>query len=233
MKDLGVEPPKYFEGIVIGSFANDLNHFNSTMVSGLTSSPSGNSSWSGGSGFSGGGSSGGGFGGGGDRGGFGGNRGRDNRGGDRRGGGDREMFKTVCSECGKPCEVPFRPVSGKPVFCNECFAGKGNIVPNRFPEREGGDSRFAGKRENSAPSFGGNKLEGKIEALGVKLDKISSMLEKMISGGDVLKKESKEGTLGEAVLSAMPEKKSDNKKDSKEEKVKTKTKSKTVKKSKK
>ena len=66
MKDLGIEPPKYFQGMVISSFANDLNSFNSATVSGLTMSPSGSSSWSGGSGFSGGGGGGGGgFGGGG------------------------------------------------------------------------------------------------------------------------------------------------------------------------
>ena len=64
MKDLGIEPPKYFQGMVIGSFARDLSSFNSATVSGLTMSPSGSSSWSGGSGFSGGGG-GGGFGGGG------------------------------------------------------------------------------------------------------------------------------------------------------------------------
>lgn len=64
MKDLGMEPPKYFEGIIINNFAHDLNSFKSSMGANLTSTPSGNSSWSGGSGFSGGGS-GGGFGGGG------------------------------------------------------------------------------------------------------------------------------------------------------------------------
>ena len=64
MKDLGLKPPEYFEGMVISSFAHDLNNFNSVMATNLTTSPSGNSSWSGGSGFSGG-SSGGGFGGGG------------------------------------------------------------------------------------------------------------------------------------------------------------------------
>jgi uncharacterized membrane protein len=63
MKDLGIEPPKYFEGMVINSFANDLSNFNSVMATNLATTPSGNSSWSGGSGFSGGG--GGGFGGGG------------------------------------------------------------------------------------------------------------------------------------------------------------------------
>lgn len=63
MKDLGVEPPKYFEGVVINNFSHDLNSFSSSMAANLSATPSGNSSWSGGSGFSGGG--GGGFGGGG------------------------------------------------------------------------------------------------------------------------------------------------------------------------
>ncbi len=34
---------------------------------------------------------------------------------------DREMHKTVCTKCGKPCEVPFKPTEGKPVYCKECF----------------------------------------------------------------------------------------------------------------
>ncbi len=64
MKDLGVEPPSYMQGLAIHTFAADLNSFNSSLATNLSSSPSGNSSWSGGSGFSGGGG-GGGFGGGG------------------------------------------------------------------------------------------------------------------------------------------------------------------------
>ncbi|MFA5026237.1 MAG: DUF2207 domain-containing protein, partial [Candidatus Shapirobacteria bacterium] len=67
MKYLGMEPPKYFEGVAMNSFVNDLNNFSSSTATGLTSSPSnysGSGSWSGGSGFSGGGG-GGGFGGGG------------------------------------------------------------------------------------------------------------------------------------------------------------------------
>jgi CxxC-x17-CxxC domain-containing protein len=33
----------------------------------------------------------------------------------------REMHKSVCSECKKECEVPFKPLEGKPVYCRECF----------------------------------------------------------------------------------------------------------------
>jgi len=35
--------------------------------------------------------------------------------------GPREMHKATCSECGKECEVPFKPTQGKPVYCRECF----------------------------------------------------------------------------------------------------------------
>ena len=38
--------------------------------------------------------------------------------------GAREMFAAVCVECGKECQVPFKPTEGKPVYCSECFAAK-------------------------------------------------------------------------------------------------------------
>lgn len=33
----------------------------------------------------------------------------------------REMHKAICSECGKECEVPFKPDGRRPVYCRECF----------------------------------------------------------------------------------------------------------------
>ena len=35
--------------------------------------------------------------------------------------GPREMFTATCSSCGKDAQVPFRPTSGKPVYCSDCF----------------------------------------------------------------------------------------------------------------
>ncbi len=57
---------------------------------------------------------------GGGRGGRGGGFGRGGGGGgyDR---GPREMHKTVCSDCGQECEVPFKPTEGRPVYCRDCF----------------------------------------------------------------------------------------------------------------
>lgn len=35
--------------------------------------------------------------------------------------GPREMFSATCSSCGKEAQVPFRPTTGKPVYCSDCF----------------------------------------------------------------------------------------------------------------
>ena len=35
--------------------------------------------------------------------------------------GPREMFTATCSNCGRDAQVPFRPTSGKPVYCSDCF----------------------------------------------------------------------------------------------------------------
>lgn len=35
---------------------------------------------------------------------------------------EHEMFDAICSRCGKPTKVPFKPNPEKEVFCEECFA---------------------------------------------------------------------------------------------------------------
>ena len=42
-------------------------------------------------------------------------------GGSYRDRGPREMFAATCSNCGREAQVPFRPTSGKPVYCSDCF----------------------------------------------------------------------------------------------------------------
>lgn len=49
--------------------------------------------------------------------GFDGNRG----GGFRNNFGPREMHDAKCAECGKDCQVPFKPAEGKPVYCRDCY----------------------------------------------------------------------------------------------------------------
>jgi|TARA_B100002003_G_C14146773_1_gene551435 CxxC-x17-CxxC domain-containing protein len=61
------------------------------------------------------------------------------RGGDRRGG-RPEMHDVVCDECGKDCQVPFKPTSSKPIFCSECFEKHDTKGPSRGGSRSGPSS---------------------------------------------------------------------------------------------
>ena len=56
------------------------------------------------------------------------------RGSDRRGSDRIEMTKVVCDKCKKNCEVPFKPTSSKPIFCNECFKDNGSSKSQRSGE---------------------------------------------------------------------------------------------------
>lgn len=62
-------------------------------------------------------------------------------GGRREGGYERpQMHAAVCDQCGKDCEVPFRPTGQRPVYCKECFGGAkppgGNAPTRSFVPRE-------------------------------------------------------------------------------------------------
>ncbi|MBU4352858.1 MAG: DNA-directed RNA polymerase [Nanoarchaeota archaeon] len=34
----------------------------------------------------------------------------------------REMHKAVCADCGSECDVPFKPIEGKPIYCRACYS---------------------------------------------------------------------------------------------------------------
>lgn len=89
--------------------------------------------------FNRGGNRGGGFRGGNDRGGRP-NFAKKNFGGSDRGG-RPDMHKAICSECSSSCEVPFRPSSDKPIYCNNCFSSK----------REGTDRKVRGDFNDRGP----------------------------------------------------------------------------------
>lgn len=57
--------------------------------------------------------------------------------GDRGSRGPVEMHQAVCDNCGKNCEVPFRPTSGKPIYCSSCFerSRDSDSRPTTFEER--------------------------------------------------------------------------------------------------
>jgi CxxC-x17-CxxC domain-containing protein len=38
----------------------------------------------------------------------------------------RPMYKAVCADCAKDCEVPFKPRPDRQVYCKECFSKRKN-----------------------------------------------------------------------------------------------------------
>ncbi|MDD9953017.1 MAG: hypothetical protein OXR66_01640 [Candidatus Woesearchaeota archaeon] len=44
---------------------------------------------------------------------------------------DAQLSTVTCATCKKKCEVPFKPNSNKPIFCDACFgkgdAGRGDL----------------------------------------------------------------------------------------------------------
>lgn len=33
----------------------------------------------------------------------------------------RKLFDATCADCGNPCQVPFQPVTGAPIYCRNCL----------------------------------------------------------------------------------------------------------------
>jgi CxxC-x17-CxxC domain-containing protein len=131
-------------------------------------------------------------------GGFAGRGGRPSFGGGNRGGfrgGDRgpvTMHKVICDECKKPCEVPFLPTAGKPVYCSACFGGKkemggdrGGARPSfggdRFPKKTFGDYKTPPRTDFGADvnKVSGSEIKKQIEVLNVKIDRLSKIIEDM------------------------------------------------------
>ena len=81
------------------------------------------------------------------------------------------MTKAICDECKKPCEVPFRPTAGKPVYCNACFGGKKPMVESNYKTPSRTD--FG----NDIKKVSGEEIKKQIEVLNVKIDNLVKVIE--------------------------------------------------------
>ncbi len=136
-------------------------------------------------------------------------------GGGRGGNSDVTMHKATCSECGKTCEVPFRPTGDKPVYCKDCFGAKrdsegGAPRPDfsaRGPRKSFGDKPSF--RSNDRPAFqatpSNDGLKKELGAIGAKLDRLIEVVEKVLEGNAASKqKEEVKKAVGKAVASDKP-----------------------------
>lgn len=121
----------------------------------------------------------------------GGDRGRDSFqkkswGGDRGNDRDRQMFKATCGNCGKSCEVPFRPTGEKPVYCNDCFGKMRDSERSTgrpeygasAPKRDFGDRRDS--RSDFKPKQVFDDTKKQLTDISIKLDRLLGIMEKMM-----------------------------------------------------
>ncbi len=100
---------------------------------------------------------------------------------------DRPMHDAVCVKCGKNCQVPFRPSSGKPVYCNDCFERKAPV--------SGGSNQDSGE------------MMEQIKMLNLKIDKLIKILAPEVSEVKVKKSEVKKAVEEIEVKEVVKEKK--------------------------
>ena len=138
------------------------------------------------------------------------------------------MHKANCSECGNNCEVPFRPTNGKPVLCQNCFAASRNSTDSTsFRNRDEGDFKPKhASRYESAPRDAGdrgnkpeqservivkspfddkksyNDMKNDIEKMNAKMDKMYSLLERMMQSKNASAQNTKPAKPAEAVTAA-------------------------------
>lgn len=104
-----------------------------------------------------------------------------------KGGDDRrvEMHKATCANCGKSCEVPFRPNGEKPVYCSDCFGEMKGATPGAaYPKKEYGGREDRGDRQDSyrtpqaAPMR--EAKDTRIDGLVSEIAKINSKLDRLM-----------------------------------------------------
>jgi len=146
------------------------------------------------------------------RGGFGGGN-RGGHGGGRGGFNDRpvEMHSAICAECGKTCEVPFRPNGEKPVYCRDCFNNphKENAGGGNFERRDSRDSRdsrperpsFRPEAPRERPANEDNKRQ--LDMVITKLDKLIGLMEASAKAAAPASKPEKTETLKQIVTAAQ------------------------------
>jgi CxxC-x17-CxxC domain-containing protein len=136
------------------------------------------------------------------------NQRRDNRGGfksegrgfgrqnfgsnDRRDRGPITMHQAICAECGKSCEVPFRPSGEKPVYCSNCFENRREGA-DQAPRKDFGRQNFAkdGFDKNRDQRGNNEEIKRLLETIINRLDQLIRSIDRLAGSGAENKTDSK------------------------------------------
>lgn len=112
-----------------------------------------------------------------------------------------EMYQATCANCGKQCEVPFRPTGSKPVLCRDCFQnskGSDRRSDNRSAER------FGPHRESNQDRV---NYQAQFDLLNAKMDKILNLLTSVPAAAPEIESEIDKETINEIVDEIQEEEK--------------------------
>ncbi len=101
------------------------------------------------------------------------------------------MHEATCSDCGKTCQVPFRPTGDKPVFCRDCFAKQGGgrelgrQAGERGARRDFGPAQVpmrapSATSSTSFGSVGGNEIKRELESVNAKLERLITAVQALV-----------------------------------------------------
>jgi CxxC-x17-CxxC domain-containing protein len=88
-----------------------------------------------------------------------------------------QKFDAVCSNCGKACQVPFRPDGKKPVYCKNCFDAPRTALPalKRSSSANTADATATANGGGGAKTI--TDLTRQIAAMNAKIDTMLKILE--------------------------------------------------------
>lgn len=87
--------------------------------------------------------------------------------------GNKVLTRATCSSCGDSCQVPFKPLPGKPVLCNNCFRTKDSNFKDNTNSRASRYEESDRRGYNSEPKSSNNGMAD----IHAKLDRILKLLE--------------------------------------------------------
>ncbi len=91
---------------------------------------------------------------------------------------DKQMHDAVCDKCGSNCQVPFKPMAGKAIFCDSCF-----------------DKGSSGSKDSGA-------IMEQLKTLNAKIDKLIEVLAPGVIEKKVEKKEVKKEAVEKKIVKA-------------------------------
>ncbi len=83
-----------------------------------------------------------------------------------------QMHQATCAQCGKSCEVPFRPDGSRPIYCRDCFGSNKPSASAREFQRPSFKTPASVQQKPQVPDPRIDTIQKQLGKMEVKLDQI-------------------------------------------------------------